>query len=47
MIIDLIKTTKLSDDEISAEIVKLFPDCKTCKPYDVKYRRRKVDAGEL
>ena len=47
MIIDLIKTTKLSDDEISAEIVKNFPDCKTCKPYDVKYRRRKVDAGEL
>ncbi len=47
MIIDLIKTTKLSDDEISAEIVKLFPDCKTCKPYDVKYRRRKVDAGEI
>lgn len=47
MIIELIKTTKLSDEEISAEVLKLFPDCKTTKPYDVKYRRRKVGAGEL
>lgn len=47
MIIELIKTTKLSDEEISAEVLKLFPDCKTTKPYDVKYRRRKVEAGEL
>lgn len=47
MIIELLKTTKLSDEEISAEVLKLFPECKTTKPYDVKYRRRKVEAGEL
>lgn len=47
MIIELIKTTKMTDDEISAEVLKIFPDCKTTKPYDVKYRRRKVEAGEL
>jgi hypothetical protein len=47
MIIELIKTTKLSDEEISVEVLKVFPDCKTTKPYDVKYRRRKVEAGEL
>jgi hypothetical protein len=37
----------MTDDEISAEVMRLFPDCKTCKPYDVKYRRRKVEAGAL
>ena len=47
MIIELIKTTKLSDDEISAKVLEVFADCKTAKPYDVKYRRRKVEAGEL
>ena len=47
MIIELIKTTKMTDEEISAEVLKAFPDCKTTKPYDVKYRRRKVEAGEL
>lgn len=47
MILELIKTTELSDEEISAEVLKVFPDCKTTKPYDVKYRRRKVAAGEL
>ena len=47
MIIELIKTTKLTDEEISAEVLSAFPDCKTTKPYDVKYRRRKVEAGEL
>jgi hypothetical protein len=46
-IIELIKTTQMTDDEISAEVMRLFPDCKTCKPYDVKYRRRKVEAGAL
>jgi hypothetical protein len=46
-IIELIKTTQMTDDEISAEVMRLFPDCKTCKPYDVKYRRRKVEAGTL
>lgn len=46
-IIELIKTTQMTDDEISAEVMRLFPDCKTCKPYDVKYRRRKVEAGVL
>lgn len=47
MILELIKTTELSDEEISAEVLKVYPDCKTTKPYDVKYRRRKVAAGEL
>ena len=47
MILELIKTTKMTDEEISAEVLKAFPDCKTTKPYDVKYRRRKVEAGEL
>jgi hypothetical protein len=47
MIIELIKTTKLSDDEISVKVLEVFADCKTAKPYDVKYRRRKVEAGEL
>jgi hypothetical protein len=47
MIIELIKTTKLGDDEISAKVLEVFADCKTAKPYDVKYRRRKVEAGEL
>ena len=46
-IIELIKTTQMTDDEISAEVMRLFPDCKTCKPYDVKYRRRKVEAGAI
>jgi hypothetical protein len=46
-IIELIKTTQMTDAEISAEVMRLFPDCKTCKPYDVKYRRRKVEAGAL
>ena len=46
-IIELIKTTQMTDDEISTEVMRLFPDCKTCKPYDVKYRRRKVEAGAL
>jgi hypothetical protein len=46
-IIEFIKTTQMTDDEISAEVMRLFPDCKTCKPYDVKYRRRKVEAGAL
>lgn len=47
MIIELIKTTKFSDDEISVKVLEVFADCKTAKPYDVKYRRRKVEAGEL
>lgn len=47
MIIELLKTTSMTDDEISAEVSKSYPDCKTCKPYDVKYRRRKVEAGAL
>lgn len=44
---DLIKTTQLTDEEISAELLKLFPDSKSCKPYDVKYRRRLIAAGKL
>jgi hypothetical protein len=44
---DLIKTTQLTDEEISAELLKLFPDSKSCKPYDVKYRRRLIEAGKL
>jgi len=44
---DLIKTTQLTDEEISVELLKLFPESKSCKPYDVKYRRRLIEAGKL
>ena len=47
MILELIKTTALSDEEISAEVLKVFTDSKSSKPYDVKYRRRLVAAGKL
>jgi hypothetical protein len=47
MIIELIKTTELSDEEISTKVLEVFADCKFITPYGVKYRRRKIDAGEL
>lgn len=47
MIIELIKTTNMTDEDISIEVLKFFPDCKTTKPYDVKYRRRKIEEGKL
>lgn len=46
-IVDLIKTTEMTDEEISAKITELFPDSKLGKIVDVRYRRRKVAAGEL
>jgi hypothetical protein len=43
--VELIRTTQMTDDEIAAEAARLFPDCKICTPYGVKYRRRRVEAN--
>jgi uncharacterized protein YdeI (BOF family) len=46
-IVELIKTTELTDEEISAKIMADFPEAKTARVIDVRYRRRKIAAGEI
>jgi hypothetical protein len=41
---DLLKTTELSDAEISERVAQEFPGCTYCKPYHVKYRRKQLAA---
>lgn len=47
MMINLIKTTEMTDEEISVEVHKVFTEYKGAKPYDVKYARRLIAAGKL
>jgi hypothetical protein len=46
-IVELIKTTELTDEQISAKVQEMFPGNKTTKVIDVAYRRKKVVKGEL
>jgi hypothetical protein len=45
--VELIKTTELTDEEISVKIMADFPEAKLGKVIDVRYRRRKIAAGEI
>jgi hypothetical protein len=47
IIVELIKTTELTDEEISVKVMADFPLAKTARVIDVRYRRRKIAAGEL
>lgn len=47
IIVELIKTTELTDEEISAKIMTDFPEYKCGRVIDIRYRRRKIAAGEL
>lgn len=42
LMMELLKTTELTDKEIREKVLEQFPDCSYCRVYDIKFRRKKL-----
>lgn len=43
LMMELLKTTELTDKEIREKVLEQFPDCSYCRVYDIKFRRKKLE----
>lgn len=43
LMMELLKTTELTDKEIREKVLEAFPDCSYCRVYDIKFRRKKLE----